>query len=113
MPRTSLQLITVALETLQRTGAGQDPAAEDAQLLRDRLPMLLEELAQQEVYFLADSEAIPEVSFLALADRLAAECAAAFGLGAVDPPTKNSLNHRLRLTWVAKPLYGIQKSLYY
>jgi hypothetical protein len=75
--------------------------------------MLLEELAQQEVYFLADSEAIPEVSFLALADRLAAECSAAFGLGAVDPATKNSLNHRLRLTWIAKPLYGVQKANYF
>jgi hypothetical protein len=77
------------------------------------MPLLLEELAQQEVYFLADMEAIPELSFLALADRLAAECSAAFGLGAVDPPTKNSLNHRLRLTWVAKPLYGPQRAVYY
>lgn len=111
--RTSLQLITRALERLQRVGAGQDPSAEDAQLLRDNLMPLLEELAQQEVVFVADVEAIPEIIFLPLANRLAAEVSADFGLGAVDPAIINSLNARLRLTWVGKPLYQVQRSIYF
>jgi hypothetical protein len=113
MARSSLQLITRALERLQRVGAGQDPSAEDAQLLRDNLMPLLEELAQQDVVFVADVEAIPDIVFLPLANRLAAEVSADFGLGAVDPATMNSLNNRLRLTWVGKPLYQPQKAVYY
>jgi hypothetical protein len=113
MPRSSLQLITRALERLQRVGAGQDPSAEDVQLLRDNLLPLMEELAQQEVIFVADLEEIPEIVFLPLANRLAAECAPDFGLGAVDPTTMASLNARLRLTWVGKPLYHVQRALYY
>jgi hypothetical protein len=113
MPRTSLQLITRALEKLQRVGAGQDPSAEDAQLVRDQLFPLLEELAQQEVIFVADVEAIPDIVFLPLANRLAAEVSADFGLGAVDPAVMNSLNNRLRLTWVGKPLYHVQRATYF
>jgi hypothetical protein len=113
MARSSLQLITRALERLQRVGAGQDPSAEDAQLLRDNLMPLLEELAQQDVVFVADVEAIPDIVFLPLANRLAAEVSADFGLGAVDPAVMNSLNNRLRLTWVGKPLYQPQKAVYY
>jgi hypothetical protein len=113
MPRSSLELITRALERLQRVGAGQDPSAEDAQLLRDNLMPLLEELAQQEVIFVADVEAIPEIVFLPLAARLAAEVSVDFGLGAVDQPTINKLNERLRLTWVGKPLYVVQRANYF
>jgi hypothetical protein len=113
MPKTSLNLITSALERLQRVGAGQDPSAEDAQLLRDHLMPLLEELAQQEVIFVADVEAIPDIIFLPLANRLAADVSADFGLGAVEPAVINSLNNRLRLTWVGKPLYGPQRAVYY
>ena len=113
MPKSSLELITRALERLQRVGAGQDPSAEDAQLMRDKLLPLLEELAQQEVVFVADPEAIPDIVFLGLANRLAAEASADFGLGAVDPATMNSLNNRLRLTWVGKPLYVVQRSQYF
>jgi hypothetical protein len=113
MPRTSINLITAALERLQRVGAGQDPSAEDAQLLRDHLGPLLEELAQQEVIFVADVEAIPDIIFLPLANRLAADVSADFGLGAVEPAIINSLNNRLRATWVTKPLYMTQRSLYY
>jgi hypothetical protein len=108
-----MELITRALERLQRVGAGQDPSAEDAQLLRDNLGPLLEELAQQEVLFVADTEAIPDIVFLPLANRLAAEVSADFGLGAVDPAIINSLNQRLRLTWVAKPLYQVQQADYF
>jgi hypothetical protein len=113
MSKTSLNLITRALERLQRVGSGQDPSAEDAQLLRDNLMPLLEELAQQEVIFVADVEAIPDIVFLPLANRLAAECSADFGLGAVDPATMNSLNNRLRRTWVGKPLYHVQRADYF
>lgn len=113
MPRTSLELITRALQRLQRVGAGQNASAEDAQLLRDQLFPLLEELAQNEIIFVADVEAIPDLIFLPLANRLAAEVSADFGLGAVDPAILNKLNERLRLTWVGKPLYGYQKALYY
>jgi hypothetical protein len=113
MFRTSLQLITRALERIQRVGAGQDPSAEDAQLVREHINPLLEELAQQEVIFVADTEAIPDIVFLPLANRLAAEVSADFGLGAVEPAVINSLNNRLRLTWVAKPLYGPQRAVYY
>ena len=113
MAKSSMELITRALERLQRVGAGQDPSAEDAQLLRDNLGPLLEELAQQEVIFVADTEAIPDIVFLPLANRLAAEVSADFGLGAVDPAIINSLNQRLRLTWVAKPLYQVQQADYF
>jgi hypothetical protein len=113
MPKSSIELITRALERLQRVGAGQDPSAEDAQLLRDQLPSLLEELAQQEVIFIADTEAIPDIVFLPLANRLAAEVSADFGLGAQDPAIINSLNTRLRLTWVSKPLYHTQRASYF
>ena len=113
MAKTSLELITRALERLQRVGAGQDPSAEDAQLLRDNLNPLLEELAQQEVIFVADTEAIPDIVFLPLANRLAAECSADFGLGAVDPAIIDSLNNRLRLTWVGKPLFHSQRAQYF
>jgi hypothetical protein len=113
MPKSSLQLITRALERLQRVGAGQDPSAEDAQLLRDNLLPLMEELARQEVIFVADLEEIPDIVFLPLANRLAAECAPDFGLGAVNDATMNSLNARLRLTWVGKPLYVVQRSQYF
>jgi hypothetical protein len=108
-----LQLITRALERLQRVGAGQDPSAEDAQLLRDNLMPLLEELAQQEVIFVADVEAIPDIVFLPLANRLAAEVSADFGLGGVEPAVMNKLNERLRLTWIAKPLYTVQRAEYF
>jgi hypothetical protein len=94
-------------------GAGQDPSAEDAQLLRDQLGPLLEELAQQEVVFVADTEAIPDIVFLPLAERLAAQVSADFGLGAVEPAVINSLNNRLRLTWIGKPLYSIQRAQYF
>ena len=113
MPKSSLELITRALERLQRVGAGQDPSPEDAQLVRDKLNPLLEELAQQEVVFVADTEAIPDIVFLGLANRVAAEVSADFGLGAVDPATINSLNARLRLTWVGKPLYHVQRAIYF
>jgi hypothetical protein len=113
MAKNSLQLITRALEKLQRVGAGQDPSAEDAQLLRDHLSPLLEELARQEVIFVADIEAIPDLIFLPLANRLAAEVAPDFGLGAVDAAIMAKLNERLRLTWVGKPLYQPQRARYY
>jgi hypothetical protein len=113
MPRNSTALFTAALQRLQRVGAGQDPSAEDADLLREHYLPLLEELARQEVYFLADPEAIPEVEFYGLAARLAAEVSVDFGLGAVEPAVINSLNQRLRLLWVGKPLYGVQRAVYF
>jgi hypothetical protein len=108
-----MELITSALETLQRVGAGQDPSAEDAQLVRDVINPLLEELAQQGIIFVADTEAIPELIFLPLADRIAAQVAPKFGLGAVEPTVIDSLNRRLRLTWVAKPTYQPQRAKYF
>jgi hypothetical protein len=113
MARNSLELFTKALERLQRVAAGQDPSAEDVEICRNQLGPLLEELAVQEVYFLADVEAIPDLSFLPLANRLAAEVAPDFGLGATDPSVMASLNRRLRLTWIGKPLYVTQRALYY
>jgi hypothetical protein len=94
-------------------GAGQDPSAEDLQIVRDQLQPLLEELAQQDVYFIADVEAIPELSFLPLAYRLAAEVSADFGLGAVDQMTLNKLNERLRRTWITGPSYAVQTVEYF
>lgn len=67
----------------------------------------------QEVFFLADVEAIPDIAFLPLAYRLAAEVAPDFGLGATDPMAVRNLNRRLKLTWVGKPLYGIQSAEYF
>jgi hypothetical protein len=98
---------------LNVVAAGQDPSAEDVQVVREQLEPLLEELAQNEIILVADTEAIPDICFLPLAYRLAAEVAADFGLGATDEATLHKLDRRLRLTWINPPLYGVQAAVYY
>lgn len=111
--RDSLQLITLALQKLNVSGAGQNPSAEDVQIVRDQLVPLIEELALKTVVYITDLEEIPEKYFLALADRVAQEVAPYFGLGAVDPNIKLATENRLRRMWAMRATYGTLRTSYF
>jgi hypothetical protein len=76
--KTRSDLVTRALQILGAVATGQNPAAEDTQLVDDQVDSIVEEMASKGIYSF-DPDAIPLEAFQALAVVLADAVAADFG----------------------------------
>ncbi len=74
------QLITRTLQKLKVLAAGQQPSAEDAQVVRDEIPAVLSDLSKRRVYTVGDPDQIEDEAYVHLADILAVSLAGDFGV---------------------------------
>lgn len=79
MTKTRQQLVTRALQKLSVLAAGQTASAEDAQLVLDEIPPVMDDLAQRDIFSWGDPDQIEDAAFVHLADILANSVAADFG----------------------------------
>ena len=78
--RTSADLIAEVLANLGVLAAGQSPEVEDFQAVSSKLDATFRKLAALEICYVADQDNIQPEWFSDLADIVAGECAAKFGM---------------------------------
>jgi hypothetical protein len=110
MAKTRNDLAILALQQLQIIGVGQSARADDLELVKSKLDPLHDELLERDVIPELDLDALPDAYFSAFGDRLAAECAAAFGVPGVDIP---ATERRLKRLFSADPAYPVLKATFY
>src|SRR5690606_11929566 len=84
MSKTREQLVLRCLQKLKVVAAGQQPSAEDAQVVDDMVEPVLAELSARSVYAYGDPDKIEDECFEHLATVLAQTCADDFGLAGDD-----------------------------
>jgi hypothetical protein len=80
MAKTRTDLIRRSLEVLGVLAAGQSPSAEDVSAISDNLQPVVDELAADEIVYIADLESIDDALFLSLAVCVADAMSDDFGV---------------------------------
>lgn len=78
--KTRTDLIAEVLENLGVSTPGQDDAPEDSAKVDGKIDSILANLMGREIVYVADTDAIPNEWFGALADCVAFGCMSAFGV---------------------------------
>jgi hypothetical protein len=86
--RTQADLVTEVLASLGVLAVGQPEDPDDVTYVLQRYDATLRELAALEIAYVADPNNVPAEWFSALADIMAGECAAKFGLAPDDIRSK-------------------------
>lgn len=84
MSKTREQLVIRCLQKLKVVAAGQQPSAEDAQVVDAMVEPTLAELAARSIYAYGDPDQIEDECFEHLATILAQTCAEDFGVTGDD-----------------------------
>lgn len=79
MPRTTIDLITEVLDLLGVSQVGQDPSAEDAEVVRRKIPSVLDRLAARRVVYVQNRDSIEDRFFDPLAVIVANNVGPKFG----------------------------------
>lgn len=93
--KTRTELITKALGLLGIIQVGQDPSAEDAELVNGYLDGKFSELARRQILYVQNCDSIDDEYFLPLAKIIANACGPEFGQ-AYSPDTDAREEQRLR-----------------
>jgi len=119
MAKSARDLCNKALEILMVAEPGQSIAAEDYQLVRKALDILLAELDADEVAYIYahssddDQETIEDRHFRALAALLANDVASSFGVAAADEAGRQVMLTRLRKIDRVGPQGYVQTAEYF
>lgn len=89
MTQTREDLVNRALAKLKVVAAGQQPSAEDAQVVDDAVEPMLEELSELNIYAYGDPDQIEGACFESLAGILAVRMSGDFGGAQVHPNIPN------------------------
>lgn len=84
MTKSREQLVNRALQKLKVVAAGQQPSAEDAQVVNDMVEPTLAKLSAKSIYAYGDPDQIEDECFEDLATVLAQTCAEDFGVSGDD-----------------------------
>lgn len=95
MTKSREELVFRTLSKLKVVAAGQQPSAEDAQIVDDMVEPTLAELAARSIYAYGDPDQIEDECFEHLATILAQTCAEDFGV-AGDEGKRIRAENRLR-----------------
>jgi hypothetical protein len=95
MTKSREDLVNRALQKLKVVAAGQQPSAEDAQVVDDMVEPTLSELAARSIYAYGDPDQIEDECFESLAIVLAQACAEDFGVTG-DETKRIRAENRLR-----------------
>ena len=89
MTKSREDLVLRCLQKLRVVGAGQQPSAEDSQVVDDMVEPTLAELSARKIYAYGDPDQIEDEFFEALAGVLAVTMANDFGGTQIDPTKSN------------------------
>ena len=95
MTKSREELVTRTLAKLKVVAAGQQPSAEDAQVVDDMVEPTLAELSARSIYAYGDPDQIEDECFEHLATVLAQTCAEDFGVTG-DPGKRRLAENTLR-----------------
>lgn len=84
MTKSREDLVLRALQKLKVVAAGQQPSAEDAQVVDDMVEPTLAELSVRNIYAYGDPDQIEDECYESLATILAQACAEDFGVAGDD-----------------------------
>ena len=87
--KTREELVLRCLQLLKVVAAGQQPSAEDAQVVDDMVEPTLAKLRARNIYAYGDPDQIEDECFEDLSGILAVTMAADFGKAQVDPTLSN------------------------
>ena len=112
MPRTRSDLIVRALGLLGITQTGQDPSAEDIELVDDYVDGQFARLARLRVYYVQNDQEIEDEVFLPLARIVANACAPEFGQGR-DPGVDLDAEATLRAMQLEPGINDVTRAEYF
>lgn len=110
--KTQTDLIARVLGLLGIIQVGQDPAAEDAELVKGYIPGKFEELARRQILYVQNGGSIDEEYFLPLAKIIANAVGPEFGQ-AYSPDTDAREEQRLRDINRAPGVYATMRTDYF
>lgn len=110
--KTREDLVLRALQKLKVVAAGQQPSAEDAQVVNDMVEPTLAELSARSIYAYGDPDQIEDECFEHLATILAQTCAEDFGVTG-DPARRRMAENTLREIGAETLSYQPQRAEYF
>jgi hypothetical protein len=110
--KTRQELIYRAAKLLSLIEPGEAPASEDYDSLDGMVDPLVEQLSEDQIYYLADPDAIPPAIFEPVARLLANMAGPDFGVPINDDARRRD-EQTLRRMGGAKPTGEVMKTVYY
>jgi hypothetical protein len=111
MARTRTELVHEALKNLGALPQGHTPDAETSASVNARIDGLIERLAERDVVYVTDVDAIPDLYFEPLGVVLAHACQSEFGADLTA--AMETAEHQLREMSRQGPTYEILKGTYF
>ncbi len=110
--KTKQQLVVRALQIIGVVGTGQEPSAENVQLVGDMVRPMLDRLEALRIVGVVDENAIELTVFEPIAVLLAQEAAKDFG-SVVEAPVVDKAETDLRTIYSARPTYAPLRADYF
>lgn len=115
--KSRAELVREALDLLGILQAGQDPSAEDTDVVDDKVEPTLAGLRTLEIIEIGDPEAIPDEVFLQVAAFLAEKCVQTFGLMGAEAQrvsdARQVAEQEIRIMTRSRPTYETAGSEYF